>query len=108
MVEASAAMKVGTGLIGLGLVIGLLTSVADTAIFGISGGSLVFFGLLILVIATMRGEGSQQQQQQLVIVQGDGGDEEAQEAVRCPSCQGLNPMRASFCGGCGTGLGKRS
>lgn len=103
-------MKVGFGLIGLGLVIGLLTSVADTAIFGISGGSLVFFGVLILVVATFRSGGSQQQQQQLVIVQGDGPgeDEEAQQAVRCPDCQGLNPMRASYCGGCGAGLGKRA
>lgn len=110
--DLSTAGKIGVGLVGLGLVIGLLSTIADTSLFGVSGGTLVFFGVLVLVISALRGDGQQQQQQMVVVQGGQGsaaaGEQGAREAVRCPDCERLNPMRAAYCGQCGTHIVKKA
>ena len=103
---------VGLGLIGFGILIGALTPVTGSGFVPLGGGTFVFFGLVILVVAALRGRGhQQQQQQQVVVITPEPGPAPGQPAggarVRCPSCGHLNAGAAGFCGECGTTLGRR-
>lgn len=113
MVEAPSLTQVGIYLIGAGVVLALFGGFGSLDVLGELAGTFIFFGIVAVIIAAFRGGGgSQQQQQQVVVVQNGGeagargGEQHEEAAVRCPECERLNPVHASFCGQCGRSLGK--